>query len=350
METTTETLSPALIVNPSEYGIEEAKAGELLGNLPQIKSERDSLSSVFDTIIKLDIEDPNTAKIAKELRAKIRDNRTKGIMPWHKTTKEVYLRAGQFVDAVKNKEIAVNERMEFALEEIEKYAEKKEAARIDELTKHRIGELTPYMEFVPFGINLGILTADQYKTVFNGAKLQSDAKEESDRKEAERLEAERLAEIERQKQRDIEIENQRLENERLKKETEEKEAQLAKERAESVAKQKAIQAEADRKALEEKQKQDAILKAEQAEKAKLEAELKAKKDAEIKAENERLAEAERQRKEAEKLAKAPIKKQLTVWIDLFVAPVDGVDNEKSREILEKFESFKKWAKSEIEKL
>ena len=55
-------------------------------------------------------------------------------------------------------------------------------------------------------------------------------------------------------------------------------------------------------------------------------------------------------KEAEKLAKAPVKKQLTIWVDTFELPVTNVDNEVSKAIIEKFNAYKNWAKGEIEKL
>jgi len=53
-------------------------------------------------------------------------------------------------------------------------------------------------------------------------------------------------------------------------------------------------------------------------------------------------------KEAQKLSKAPIKKQLDVWIESFTAPDISIDNEKTKLILSKFEGFKQWAKKEVE--
>lgn len=54
--------------------------------------------------------------------------------------------------------------------------------------------------------------------------------------------------------------------------------------------------------------------------------------------------------EAEKLAKAPIKKQLNAWVETFsIASFNG-ENEKAKEIENKFNSFKEWAKSEISKM
>ena len=76
-----------IAINPIEYGIAENKATELIGNLPQIKAERDILENQYNEVILLDIEDSETSKRARELRLQIRNNRTKGIDIWHKTTK-----------------------------------------------------------------------------------------------------------------------------------------------------------------------------------------------------------------------------------------------------------------------
>lgn len=180
----------------NQYGIEPSKALNLIGNLPQITSERDVLCSQYDEIVKMDIEDIKTSKMAKELRLKIKDNRTKGIAVWHKTTKDYFLKGGQFVDAIKRKEEAINVRMEEALEQIEKYAEIKRQKEQQELRTKRYEELAPYRDFVPFGIDLGIISNEEYMKVFNGAKLQQEAKEAADKKaEEERLEAERLQKI-----------------------------------------------------------------------------------------------------------------------------------------------------------
>lgn len=117
-----------------------------------------------------------------------------------------------------------------------------------------------------------------------------------------------------------------------------------------MAKQKAI----EEKAKQEREKLEAEnakkLKAEQDAKAKLEAELKAKKDAEEKARLEAEKKAEAEKKEAEKLAKAPIKTKLNNWVKSFELPNTDVDNATTKEINQKFDAFKKWANSQIELL
>ena len=310
-----------VLVNPKEFGIEENKATELIGNLPQLQNERNALEKQYNEVIKMDIESHETTKLARELRLKIRDNRTKGINVWHKTTKDVFLRAGQFIDALKNKEVAVNERMESNLEEIEKYAENKERERIELLRKERSNELEIYSEFVPFGIDLGALSDNDYINLLNGAKLQLNAKIEAEKQaEKERIEAEKieLARIEEEKRIEAEkIEAQRLENERLKLEA---------------------------------QKREAELKIEREKQAKLEAELNAKREAELKIEREKQAKLEAEKKELEKLAKKPIQDQLKNWINSIniEIPENLKENLTANDINDKFNSFKKWALTSIE--
>lgn len=327
-------------INPVEFGIEPVKAKEMLSGLSVIIEEREALKLSYIDVINLPITEENI-EIFKDLRIKVRDNRTKGIEPWHKTNKAFYLAGGRFVDAIKNKEVLENEQMEAKLMEAEKFFENKEKERLALIKKEREELLQPFVETLPS--DLETLDQDIFDSFLETKKKAHAEKLEAERLEAERIEKER---IEREK----EIEAQRLENERLKKEAEEKEKALQKERAEAEAKQKAIQEEADRKAREEKAKQDAILKAEKEAKEKVEAELQAKKDAEIKAENERIAKEKAEKLEAEKLAKAPIKKQLSVWVSGFELPNTEVDNEVSKEIKEKFEAFKKWSLTQVNNL
>lgn len=352
-------MTAELTINPKEFGIEETKAGELIGNLPQITAERSVLETQYNDVVRLDIEDPKTASIARELRLKIRDNRTKGLNVWHKTTKDVFLRAGQFIDALKNREIAVNERMEENLQEIELHFERKEQARKEALKQQRSEIIKPYFEFFP-NIDLANATEEDFQKALNGAKLQFDAKVEADKK----AEQER---IEQQKKEAAEREAIRLENERLKKEAQAKEAQLEAERKaaaevqrviEEKAKQERehaakIQAELEAKAQKERAEQERILQQEREAAEKLRAEIKAKEDAEKQAiENARI-EAERLEKEKleslRQAALAPRKDKLKSWVDSFEIPTIPVDqnDEIALEIVAKYNAFKAWAVGKI---
>lgn len=344
------------IISPSEYGIEERKAQDLMGNLPLIKEERIILEKQYNEVILLDIEDKETSKKARELRLKIQKNRTQGINAWHKKAKDFFLKGGQFVDAVRRLEVSVNEQMESRLEEIEKYAEIQEAKRREELKSKRISELETYSEFVPFGIDLGTLSDEEYQKVFKGAKLQYDAK----------IEDERLAEEERKRLEEIQkLHNERKENllpvwqfvenknQNFGEMSSSEFSQLLdfakKDKANHEAEQERIKRDNER--LEkEKAESEKKLAEERAKQAKLESELKAKKEAEKKAEKERLLSEKKARKEAERLAKAPVKKQMSVWVNSFEIPATEINNEKIHSIKQKFEAFKKWALKEVDNL
>ena len=365
-----------LDVRPEEFGLQKKQVEEIISNLPTIKKEREPLEAQYQEALKLNLDDASSAKIARELRLKIRDNRTKGILVWHKNAKDYFLKGGQFVDAIKRKEVAVNEAMESRLQEIEDYQARKEAERKESLRVERSKMLEPYAEFAPYGLNLGEMSEDDFQKTLNGAKLQFDAEEKRKQEEEDlRIENERLESelvkrqreiapyaffaettvskgmseedyqtilknaIEAKKADDEMKEAQRIENERLKKEAEDKEKALELER-------KKAREEANRL---EKQRLDEIEK-ERAARVKLESELKAKREAEEKAQRERLAAELAAKKEAERLAKAPIKKQLQNWVDSFDIADAPVANDTSNLIQSKFESFKVWAKNEIEKL
>ena len=254
---------------------------------------------------------------------------------------------------------AVTEK-EDKLKEIENFFETQEKIRLDNLQKERVDLLTPYLEDA-HERRLSEMEDDVWDAYLSAKKKEYEDRIEAEKQaELNRIEAEKKAEEERIAREKLEAEareKQRIENEKLKAEAEKREKEIEAERkkqADILAKQKAeserlAKIEADKQA-KIKAEQDAILKKEREAKAKLEAELKAKKDAEIKADNERKLADEKAKLEAEKLAKAPIKNQLNVWIDSMVVeiPESLKENEKANEILKKFFSFKNWAKNEIE--
>lgn len=323
-------------VDPKQYGLEESKATQMREGLTPIIEERMILAEQYQRVITQELNDA-TLKEARELRLKIRDNRTKGIEKWHSANKEFYLRGGQFVDAIKKVEILENERMEDNLLSIEKHFENLEKEKQEALHNQRLSLITPYVEDTT-ALDFRTMQDDVFEAFLSAKKSAFNARIEAEKKaEAEILEAIRI-ENER-------IEAQRIENERLKKENEAKELQLEKERDEAA---KAI-AETNRLAKIESDKQAAILEAQRKETARIQAELKAKQDAEIQATKEREALELQAKKEAEKLAKAPIKKQLQVWVSSFeIGTVP--DNETALLIAGKFQDFKAWANKQIDSL
>lgn len=168
------------ILDSKQFGIEPQEANKLKGNLPQILLERSVLENQYDDALKLDLENTDSAKIARELRLKIKDNRVKGIQQWHTNAKEYFLRGGQFVDAIKRKEIEVNHLMENKLTEIENYAENKEKERIKNLQNERENAISLYLES-DVRINLGEMEPDVWEAYFSAKKLKYEQKIEEEK-------------------------------------------------------------------------------------------------------------------------------------------------------------------------
>ena len=373
-------------VKPEIYGLELIKAQEMTSGLITTISEREVLKKSYSDVIQLEIT-TETLPIFKELRLKIVKNRTQGIEKWHKVNKEFYLNGGRFVDAIKNKEIIVNQEMEAKLLEAEKYFENLEKEKANLLNESRVAKLVPYIDDV-FGLDFSAMTDEDFDDYLLGKKTRFENAQKENLEAEQKAEAERLAEIERQKA--IEIENAKLKaeaeakelvlkqrNETLRpfiryirdydkvlnlsdEEFEKEVSNLSNEAIETMKfeaeqerqrlqkeldyenEKKERQIEANKQAELQAQK-DAEIKKEREAREKLEADLKAKKDAELKAEQEA-------KKEADKLAKAPVKKQLQQWVNNFEIPTPIVENDLSLEIAKKFEAFKKWSLTEIEKL
>ena len=318
------------IIDPKEFGLEESKANELTSGLKNILDERNVLIDAYNDVIELEITAENL-KTFRELRLQIRDNRTKGIEKWHKVNKDFFLTGGRFIDAIKNKEIVENERMEEKLFSAEKHFENLEKERLNQVRIERENLIAPFgYDFSK--VDLSGMDEKMFEMILTGAKKTHEDK----------LAAEKLAEEQRLEAIRIEVEEkekQRLEMERLKAENEAKEKQLQAEKA-----------KADAELAKQKAESDAKLKAEQEAKAKLEAELKAKADAELKEKQRVEAELKAKQLTELKASKAPKKEKLNVWISSLnlVSPANLENDETVLEISEKFEAFKKWAKTKIE--
>jgi colicin import membrane protein len=283
------------IIKAEDYGLETEKAEELTVGLKVVKAERELLVKEFEEVSKLELIQENLPKF-KALRLKIVKNRTQGINKWHKTNKEFFLTGGKFVDAIKNKENAINEQMEEKLINAEKHFENLEKERIAKLQDERVFLLSEFVEDASER-DLASMENDVWES-YLATKKQS---------HLDKIQAELDAEKERQAKIKAEKEEQeriRKENAKLKAEAEERE-RLAKieseKRAKAEAERKAKE-DAERKIREEKERKERAeyetkLKAEREAKEKvereerqkrekLEAELKSKKEAEQKAKDE----------------------------------------------------------------
>jgi len=209
------------------------------------------------------------------LRLKIVKNRTQGINKWHKVNKEFFLTGGKFVDAIKRKEIQVNESMEEKLMTAEKHFENLEKERIAAIQKERVTLISEYLPDANER-DLASMEVDLWDLFF-------DSKKKAFFEEKERIEKERQAVIEKEKAEAEERERIRKENEELKAAAAAKEKELQKEREE----REAILKEEREKVEAERQQREKEKAEEQKKLLQLQAELKAKKEAEA----ERIAEA-----------------------------------------------------------
>jgi colicin import membrane protein len=327
--------------NEELFGIEPAKAQEMKSGLTTTLAEREVLRNAYIDVITLEVTAENLP-IFKELRLKIVKNRTQGIEKWHKNNKAFFLAGGRFVDEIKNKEVLINQEMEAKLLEAEKYFENLEKEKAKALNLERVEKIRPFVEDVT-GLDFSAMSDYDFDDYVLGKKTRFEAEQKAKKEEAERIEAERIAEIERQKA--IEAENAKL-----KAEAEAKEKALQKERAEVELKLKQEREKAEEERKAEADRQAKIQAKKDAEIKRIAKELQDKKDAEIKAEKERLAQIEKERLAKLEAEKAPVKEQLTIWVNNFEIPLPKVANEKTLLIAQKFDAFKKWAKSEIDSI
>lgn len=271
--------------------------------------------------------------MARQARLALKDIRVNADKT-RKALKEDSLRYGKAVQGVYNVIEFLITPIEKHLEGQEKFAEIQEANRKAALKKEREIEVTPWQEFMPYGLDFGNMTDSDYNNLLNGAKLQQASKIEAEQK----AEAER---VEREKQEAAEREAMRIENERLKAEREAREKEVEAE----ILKAEAARIEAEKQA-----------KAERESREKLEAEMKAKAAAEQaakqQAEEAAAAELKAKQQAEETAAKAPKKQKLSVWIDGFILGTPtGMDGDADVvEIMAKFDGFKKWAKQKIDSI
>jgi hypothetical protein len=343
-----------LEVNELATKVSANKQAEVQTVLRQIFTGTDDWERHVDAITVKDINDKMSIELAEVARKNSKQARLSAEKIFDAKREEVQNLKAEF-DLEDKLWLKAKQVMQIKFKAIEEKAEWKanfvkrfEAEQKELRTQKRINEVSKYA-----GINrieFEAMSDESFDSFLSGLKSTYEAKIEAERKAEEKRIAEEKADAEARDQ-------QRLENERLKAEAIAKELELEKERAKLEAERKASEqklseerakakAEADRIEAENKAK----LKVEQEAKVRLEAELQAKKDAELKAENDRKQAELIAKAEAEKNAKAPIKKQLSLWVNSFSIADINVENDKKELIKQKFEAFKKWAKSEIDSI
>lgn len=355
-----------ITLNPTEFGIDENRGLEIVNKFSPLQFEINAYNEQYKSILESELTEELTVK-ARDLRLKLKDIRTKQVNKIHKSEKDFYLQGGRFVDAWKNKLNTIIEVQEYKLQQIEDYFLNIEKQKIEDLRNSRWLRLKEYTDLEPN--DLGLMSEDIFNATLNGfIQIEKEKELEQKRIEEEKAEEERILKLHNlrkektlpffdfwneedkkqnlgiisesdfntffdriqlnKKEFDIKQEEFRKENERLRLEAELKQKE--------IEKQQKIEAEKLRKEILEKEKLEAEIKDN---KIKLEKEEQAKKE-----------EQERLRLEQDEIRKAPIKKQLSFWIDSFEIPDTQVENEITLEIKQKFESFLKWSKNKINEM
>lgn len=305
------------LVNDS--GLDKTKSQVLLENFSNYFEIASDWENKAKMLVITSVEQKAEMKMAREGRLFLKEKRI-AVEKTRRALKENALREGQTIDAIAKVLTNLIVPIEKDLEEKEKFAEIQEAKRIEALNDLRAREIEPYIEFVPYGIEFGKISEEDYQKLLSGAKLQKKAKEEAERKaEEERIAKEKAVQLhnerkdqllpywnfipvehqnddfstftdeewmerldwcksEKQKDDDAK-EAQRIENERLKAEADAKEKQLMAERAKADAERR----EHERQLQIQRDKQAKLEAERRAELERIEAERKAREDAERKA-------------------------------------------------------------------
>lgn len=296
-------------------------------------AQANELVSRANSIEVTDISQKERMKEARELRLEIKSIRTQADKV-RKALKEDSIRYGRAVQGVYNILEYMVKPAEEHLEKQEKFAELQEMKRKADLKAKREIEIQPYADFVPFGLNLGDLSDEDYQKVYDGAKLQMQTKIEQEQKEkAEREEVIRLQKIYHENERALLPLKSFIDNyDSINLQTlTEDERNVIIANAQTKQAEKELELEKLRKQNEdaqrklEEQQREARIAAEKAEQERLKAEAEARRlreEAEKKAADE-AAKAEAARKEEAKARRAPDKQKLLSvadQLDGFVFP------------------------------
>ena len=290
--------------------------------------------------------------IARELRLKTVKIRT-GAEGLKDSRKKIHLLKGNLEQAAYNLIAASCKLTEETFNSVEKAREIAEKKIKEILKAERIEMLLQYDVDGSF-LQLGEMPIEVWESFLLGQKTSYEIKIQAEKQaELERLTKEKAEADERER---IRVENVRLKSEAIeseKKAMEERKKQaaiLAKQKSESEAKQKAIE-EANRI---EHEKQAAILKKEKEAKTKLENELKAELEKKAK-ELAKIAVENKAKELAEKKASlAPDKDKLKIWINQLTLSEISLSSLNASDLAEdirmKFKGFKNWATYQINNL
>lgn len=190
-ETQTQDQLPAVVVIPEnlvkivdEIGLEEESKKSITKSFAPFVAQLNEWTKKAKELVVTDASQTDLMKQARESRLMLKSIRVEANKV-RKNLKEDSNRYGNAVQSVYNLIEQGIEPLESHLELQEKFIEIQRANQIATLQAQRSIELATYSEFVVYPHNLGELSEDDYTKLFNGAKLQYEAKLEREKKEQE---------------------------------------------------------------------------------------------------------------------------------------------------------------------
>jgi hypothetical protein len=339
-------------VNPTDFGLTDETAQNIKDQFLPMLNKMVELEHKFNEVISMPIDELKTSKMAKDLRAEYRNVR-KATEEIHKKQKAFYLNGGRYVDGWKNAQLFASQGKEEELKRIENYLEEMEKARVNALSEQRREIVKPYLaidEEVSL-LSLGVMDDDIFLAYVEVKKKAYN----------DRLEAEKIAKEQKEKElRIMMLKQQRSVELREYWMFMDEEVKTMNFGVMSDKYYEGMLIDLKRRKSEYQMEQQRLREENQAmqEKLRIEREEYAKKQAEFQemqrkqVEKERALQQEKLKaeKEAKKLAKAPIKKQLMVWVSGFDIAYKPCDDEIAINIEAKFEAFKKWALQQVENM
>jgi len=348
----------------TESGVEATTAKTLQDSFLPFFTQAQEWAEKAGQLVVTNASQVQLMKDARQARLMLKEIRVNADKT-RKSLKEDSLRYGKAVQGVYNVIEYLIVPIEQHLEKQENFVKIQEAEQKAKLKLQREDELRTYAQYVPFGIDLANMTDEDYQKVFSGAKLQFEAAiEAKQRAEKERVEREIAIKLHNDRKNTIIPYWSYLSDSQKSVDfstLSESEFELLilfckteKEKDDKI--QAEIKAENQRLAekLEaERAEREKALKIEREKQAELERELQAKKDAEAKAQAEKERSERAEKAAARKAAKAPDKEKMHRVIESLTLTFDVKDAESkitAQNIIARFEAFKAFAQSEIEKL
>lgn len=173
-------------VDAEKFGIEEIKAQQIKAQFVPMLNRMEALEIEANAVFLMKLGMPETEEKAREVRNKLVKVRT-GTALIHKEQKDFYLKAGRYIDGLKNVQIFAGQGLEEKLFKVENYSAIKRAEKIESLNKKRSKQIEKFINLEDNDLNFGAMQEEVWTAYLEKKKTQY----------LEMIEAEKEAEIKR---------------------------------------------------------------------------------------------------------------------------------------------------------